>query len=378
MTKTLSRLLLAALCLPLLLRVGEAPAATEYGTALRVATWNLKWFGHPKAPRSSAQLGDMASEVASWGVHVLAFQEAAVTRLGPKGEPRSYAMDELVTLLADEHGQSWEYWIHKGKGEQHLGFLWREDQVELVAAPVYGLKSKATDNVLIGKKGKKKHVKKNPWPRLPVVAHVRAGDGLTDFTLINVHLKAAELQYGKDSFWETRRAASESLAAWIEKIWDPPPPPPPPKKKKPKPPKKPGKPPKGILHPPVAMALYGTPFPFVPTNPQNPKAVLGSVLKHLDPDLAVLGDFNAPVHAEMDAEPLIGLGMHFLGGEEATHKAGAALDRVLVSLPMGEEHALSMGATPPGQAFAISGPGFKGGSDHRMVSFTVAVRADDD
>ncbi len=373
MKVTRIRILLLALCLPLLLGGGSAGAAMDPGSTLRVGTWNLKWFGHPKHPRTSAHLADMASEVASWGVHVLAFQEAAVTRLGPSGEPRSYAMDELVAILSDEYGQSWEYWIHKGKGEQHLGFLWRADQVELVASPVYGLKSKAADNVLTTKKGKKKNVKKTPWPRIPVVAHVRAGEGLTDFTLINVHLKAAELQYGKDSYWETRRAASESLAEWIEKIWDPPPAEP----SKPKPAKKPGKAKKTLQPPPVALKLYGTPFPLVSPYPQTAKAVLGSVLSHLDPDLAVLGDFNAPVHAELDAEPLIGLGMHFLGGEEATHKGGAALDRVLVSLPMGEEHALSMGGAPAGQAFAIS-PGTKGGSDHHLVSFTLAVRADDD
>ncbi len=374
MSETRYRLLMLALCLPLLVRGGDAGAALEHGSTLRVATWNLKWFGHPKHPRTSAHLADMASEVASWGVHVLAFQEAAVTRLGPSGEPRSYAMDELVTILSDEHGQSWEYWIHKGKGEQHLGFLWRADQVELVASPVYGLKSKAADNVLTTKQGKKKNVKKTPWPRIPVVAHVRSGEGLTDFTLINVHLKAAELQYGNDSFWETRRAASESLAEWIEKIWDPPPA----KPKKPGPSKKPGKSKKKALPSLAAMKLYGTPLPLVSPYPQAAKAALGSVLSHLDPDLAVLGDFNAPVHAELDAEPLLGLEMHFLGGEEATHKGGAALDRILVSLPMGEEHALSMGAAPAGQAFAISGPGTKGGSDHHMLSFTVAVRADDD
>ena len=369
-------LLLAALCLPLLVPRGDAGAAADYGTALRVATWNLKWFGHPKVPRSSAQLAEMASEVASWGVHVLAFQEAAVTRLGPSGQPRSYAMDELVTILSDEHGQSWEYWIHKGKGEQHLGYLWRSDQVELVASPLYGLKSKAADNVLTTKKGKKKHVKKPPWPRVPVVAHVRAGEGLTDFSLINVHLKAAEYQFGKDSYWKTRQTASKSLAQWIQKIWNPPPP----KAKKIKVPKKPGpgKPKKKALPPPAAMKLYGTPFPLISPHPQTPKSVIGSVLSYLDPDLAVLGDFNAPEHAELDAEPLIGLGMHFLGGGEATHKGGAALDRVLVSLPMGEEYVFSMGSSPPGQAFAISGPGTKGGSDHHMVSFTVAVRADDD
>jgi hypothetical protein len=366
-------LLLVLLCLPLLVPGGNAGAAAEYGTALRVATWNLKLFGHPKHPRTSAHLGDMAAEVASWGVHVLAFQEAAVTRLGPNFEPRSYAMDELVTILSDEHGQSWEYWIHKGKGEQHLGFLWRSDQVELVASPIYGLKSKSVENVLT-KKGKKKKVKKTPWPRAPVIAHVRAGEGLTDFTLINVHLKAAEYQFGKDSFWETRRAACTSLAEWIEKIWDPPEP----KKAKPKKKPKKGKPKTKVLPPPVAMQVLGAPFPMAGPTLQSPQGLVASVLSHLDPDMAVLGDFNAPVHAELDAEPLIGLGMHFLGGEEATHKSGASLDRILVSLPMGEEHALSMGSTPAGQAFAISGPGTKGGSDHRMVSFTMAVRADDD
>ncbi|MBW2260975.1 MAG: hypothetical protein JRG91_03300 [Deltaproteobacteria bacterium] len=376
MCETRYRLLAAVLCLPLLVRGGDAGAAADYGTALRVATWNLKWFGHPKHPRTSAHLSGMASEVASWGVHVLAFQEVAVTRLGPSGEPRSYAMDELVTILSDEYGQSWEYWIHKGKGEQHLGFLWRVDQVELVASPIYGLKSKAADNVLTTKKGKKKHKKMTPWPRIPVIAHVRAGEGLTDFTLINVHLKAAEHKYGKDSFWETRRAASESLAEWIEKIWDPPSPKP--KKIKPSKKAKPGKLKKKALPPPAGMTMYGAPFPVFAPFLQTTKAVIGSVLSHLDPDLAVLGDFNAPVHADLDAEPLIGLGMHFLGGGEATHKSGAALDRVLVSLPMGEEHALSMGSTPAGQAFAISGPGAKGGSDHHLVSFTVAVRADDD
>jgi endonuclease/exonuclease/phosphatase family metal-dependent hydrolase len=367
-----TRLLLVLLCLSLLRPAGDARAAADPGTALRVATWNLKWFGHPKYPRTSAQLGEMASEVASWGVHVLAFQEAAVTRLGPSGQPRSYAMDELVAILSDDYGQTWEYWIHKGKGEQHLGWMWRSDQVELVASPVYGLKSKAADNVLTTKKGKKKHVKKNPWPRIPVVAHVRAGEGLTDFTLVNVHLKAAELQYGKDSYWETRRAASESLARWIEKVWNPPPPKP---KKKPGKKKKPKHVKKALA--PAAQKLYGTAFPLLSPFPQTPVALMGSVLSHLDPDLAVLGDFNAPAHADLDAEPLIGLGMHFLGGEDPTHKGGASLDRILVSLPMGEEHALSMGSAPAGQAFAIS-PGSKGGSDHRMVSFTVAVRADDD
>jgi hypothetical protein len=44
---------------------------------------------------------------------------------------------------------------------------------------------------------------------------------------------------------------------------------------------------------------------------------------------------------------------------------------------MGEEHALSQGGSSPGQAFAVGQPGV-GGSDHAIVSFTVAVRPDDD
>lgn len=352
----------------------DAEAKGVAGTAIRVATWNLTWFGHPKVPRSSEQLGKVAENIASWGVHVLAFQEVAVTRLGPGGAPRSYAMDELVAILADEYNQGWEYWIHKDKGEQHLGYMWRTDTVDLVAAPLFGLKNKPVENLLTGKgkkAGKHKTVKKPPWERIPVIAHVGTGDGLTDFTLINVHLRQAQWQFGKESFWESRRAACESLAGWIDKTWNPPPPPQqiPAKKKK-----GPSPIPKAF----VPAPLLGVPIAIMPPHAQMTKVFAGQVLGRADPDLAVLGDFNSPVKPEMVAEPLFGMGMHYLGGKEPTHWNGTVLDRVLVSLPMGEEHALSMGSSPPGQAFSVSGPGKKGGFDHQMVSFTVAVRADDD
>jgi endonuclease/exonuclease/phosphatase family metal-dependent hydrolase len=363
---------LAAAALAALVALVPAGASGGGGKALVVATWNLKWFGHPNAPRSSEALASMAAGISSRGVDVLALQEVAVTRLGPAGEPRSYAMDELVGILDDEHGQTWEYWIHKGKGDQHLGFMWRPESADLVASPLYGLKAQSVDNVLTGKKGEKKTVKKSPWYRTPVIAHVRSGEGLTDFTLVNVHLKAAEHQWGKDSFWETRRAECESLAEWIDGIWHP--------AQAAPPNAKPGKTtvPKGKTVPvlPAATKLFGVPF--LPAGgKQVAQAVMKEVLSHVDPDLAVIGDFNAPVHVDMDAEPLTGLGMHFLGTDQPTHSGGAALDRILVSVPMGEEHALSQGGSSPGQAFAVGQPGV-GGSDHAMVSFTVAVRPDDD
>jgi len=357
LARTVMVLLLAA---PLAVQAAGQAKGDE--SPIRVATWNLKWFGHPNTPRTSADLAAVAERLATWGVHVLAFQEMAVTRLGPSGEPRSYALDEVVETLAEAHGQSWEYWIHKGKGEQHLGFIWRDDRVDLVAAPVYGLKTQAVENQ-ITVKGEKKTEKKTPWYRAPVIAHVRLGDGLTDFSIVNVHLKATEPQFGNDSFWETRRAECESLAAWIDGVWNPAPAPPAkPVPKKPVPPV------------PVVSKLFGAvPFGAAAAAPAAVKAVLS----HVDPDLAVLGDFNSAVHPDLDATPLISLGMHFLGGGESTHVSGAALDRVLVSVPMGEEHTLSQASVPKGQAFAVA-PGAVGGSDHFLVTFTVAVRPDDD
>ena len=76
---------------------------------------------------------------------------------------------------------------------------------------------------------------------------------------------------------------------------DPQPAPKPPPKKKKKKPKK--KPPKKIPHPQAAK-MFGAPFPMVAPYVQPSKAMVATLLKHLDPDLAVLGALQreAPPH----------------------------------------------------------------------------------
>jgi hypothetical protein len=353
------------------------PDAKPSGDVLRVGSWNLNRFGHPSLPRSSDDIVRMANHMASCGVHVLAIQEVVVTRLGDSGQPRSYALDELVAVLADEHGQMWEYWLYRGSGDLQLGFMWRADMVTLESAPLNGLSSKKVECELTNKKGVVKSAKIPPFSHYPVVAHVRTGDGMTDFTLINVHLKEPEHMFGQGSYWEARLAAADSIATWIEGVWNP---------KKPK--KKEGK-----NKSPDKMPLQGLKLPnkpligiiggpaFQPMSPLAPGADGADIKKNLstiDPDVAVLGMLNTAVQAERDLEPLLDLGMHLVGTSEPTHISGDPLTRVLASVPMGEEHALSMDHVPSGQEFVIASESSKGMSPHWLVSFTVVIRPDDD
>lgn len=358
---------------------GGAPASVSSPAVVEVGTWNLHRFGHPDAPRSSAEVRAMADNVASSGVHVLALQQIVVTRLGDAGEPRSYAMDELVATLAHDHGQSWEYWMNGGKGDLRLGWMWREDLLALEPAPLVGIPVKKVACQLVGKQGKKKKVKVTPFPSAPVLAHVGTGEGLTDFSLVNVELRGPRPAWGEGSLSEARRAASASLAGWIQEAWD-----------------GTSGPLADILRAPpaakqtaVASAAGGPPVqvkPLAPAfHPLLPSAHHVSmksykkVLAHLDHDLCVLGTLNSPVDPEGDLAPLLSMGMHLAGGGAPTHVGGDVLDGVLLSVAMGQEHLLGADRVGPGQAFSIHpAPVTKGASPHHLVSFPVAVRADDD
>lgn len=373
--RALAGLALVLVVLPLVAS-GGAPASAGPADVLRVGTWNLHRFGHPSVPRSTEDLTRLAHHIASAGLHVLALQEVVVTRLGSLGEPRSYALDEVAAILEEEHGQMWAYWLHRGKGDLQLGFMWRSGVVDVKAAPFMGLSSKKVPVQLVNKKGKKKSIKADPFPHFPVIAHVGTGEGTTDFTIINLHLEEPAPVWGKGSFWESRRAACESVASWIDRMYSPEKAPA--KKVEHKKVKHKNK---GIKMPNAVLPgmLGGPAFKPSVLNPQHVAlANVKDVLGHLDDDLVVLGTLNAPVEPERELEPLLDLGMHLAGDQTPTHSGGDVLSRVLLTVPMGEEHVLATSHVPAGQEFTVTPAPGKGMSPHHLVTLVVAIRADDD
>ncbi len=177
-----------------LLLLAAVAALPAQGPTLRLATWNLEFFGNRKdAPRTDADIAAMATYLRERRVDILAMQEV--------GTP------EAVQTLASHLGAGWQFVLgttgmwNDGSGGQRVGFLWNSARVALVQAEeLMQLPREVEDG------GRKMPI----FHRVPVCAVFRCPGGL-DFRAVTVHLKAdvrRELEEkGRDELSTRKRIA---------------------------------------------------------------------------------------------------------------------------------------------------------------------------
>ncbi len=108
----------------------SAPEAGRAGVAMRVATWNVRWFPDGDAEGLRGEGTDvawLACAIARLGADVLAVQEFVRHARGRA------ALDQLLGELARRTGARWRA-VFDGcpaDDRQHVGFLYREDRIRL-------------------------------------------------------------------------------------------------------------------------------------------------------------------------------------------------------------------------------------------------------
>ena len=285
---------------------------------IRIGAWNIEWLGQPNR-RSGPAKGvgqspeDLADYIAASGVSVVALQEikANAPANPPDGSQANTTLNETFSLLNSEGGGDWRHVVFTAPGNQNVGVAWDANAVTLLSdragyiIPIERITSAQGKTV---------------WHRPPRAMFFSAGDGLTDFVIIPIHMKS---NYGGD--FSVHRAAEA-----------------------------------GVL----ATAL-----------PQV-------MSKFADYDVMVIGDTNSPNHDDESIRIFEEAGLIDLNDADAsTYWRGSALDRILVSADQPEfaEPMFEVFFDVYAQTKGIDLTDFKvRWSDHQMVVFTLRVMDDDD
>lgn len=185
---------LAAVLLPAL----QAGAATpQCEQVLQVGAWNIEWLGNSAVGKRQEQKPeDIAAYIKVTAVDILALAEVSATGRDAQGRARNKLLDAAFEHL-NQSGDAWEYvLLPKREGarapqDQWTGAAWNERRVRKVGGP---WRLEATIDLKREDAIKAKFEKSGPdtiiWSRWPQAFKFSAGDGLTDFVVVPVHLKS--------------------------------------------------------------------------------------------------------------------------------------------------------------------------------------------
>jgi predicted extracellular nuclease len=182
------------------------------GETLRIAAWNIEWLGTP-ASRSGPAKGhaqsaaDLAAYIAAARVDILGLEEIA--RDEPRDTWTNPTLDEAFAEVGRTHGGDWRHQLFPARSgrNQLTGIAWDATRVRAVGAPrcVVDAQRKSSQG-------------DDLWPRPPYGQMFSAGDGLTDFVVVVVHLKS---DYG-GSFALKRAEEADALMAGLPRVFDDP------------------------------------------------------------------------------------------------------------------------------------------------------------
>ncbi|MBU0637860.1 MAG: hypothetical protein KKB50_03275 [Planctomycetes bacterium] len=186
----------------------QTPGAKRAGVAqgtepsfIRVGAWNIEWLGtedrRSGPARGHAQTAaDLAEYIAASRVAVLGLEEIA--RSDEQGPWTSDRLDEAFELVAQRTGGRWQHRLFPASRNQLCGVAWDTTKVTPVGQPraiVAPQENSAQNRPL--------------WSRPPQGQMFSAGDGLTDFVVIVVHMKS---NYGGD-FAQHRGEEAQAFVA---------------------------------------------------------------------------------------------------------------------------------------------------------------------
>ena len=190
----LSVAVLSICCQP----AGAAPTAPK---TIRIGALNMYWLGcrWRRWPKGHDRLGPaknltkVADYISSAKVDVLAISEVYAN--APADE--SYQLDKIRDLLTANSQAAWKYKLFPryGEDEQCVGVMWNNERVRLTDVDAIGLERKPKDWVAYAKKHRvlsyEGKLMKSIHTRSVVGARFKvAGEGMTDFIVIPLHLKS--------------------------------------------------------------------------------------------------------------------------------------------------------------------------------------------
>ncbi len=162
----------------------ESTTASPAVESIRLGTWNVEWLGAPSrrsyhAKDVAQKPADLADMILFSGVDVLALQE--ITDTTPAPERRNAVLDETLAIVSGGTGSRWEYVLlpMAKEDDQHLAVAWNTSRVTPTGDPV---EIPVPQGAKLGEH--------TLWHRRPYAVPFRTGQGLTDFAVIPVHLKA--------------------------------------------------------------------------------------------------------------------------------------------------------------------------------------------
>lgn len=177
--------------------------ATGKHPALRVGAWNIEWLGSPQ--RRSGPARDqprtpeaLAEYILAADVDILGLEEIRID--APDGSDRNALISAALRLVEQQRGGRWEHRLFpaRGRREQCCGVAWDTTRVRPVGQPR-----------IITAPQQQSVQGRTLWSRPPRGWLFTAGEGLTDFVLIVIHMKS---NYGGD-FARHRAQEAETLLA---------------------------------------------------------------------------------------------------------------------------------------------------------------------
>ena len=291
----------------------HSSVSAESGQQIRIGAWNIEWLGSPESrsgpAKHIAQKPEaLADYIKAGHVAVLAVEECAVTEESPMLQNET--LRAALNQINQQTGSRWSHRLFPARSgrNQNVGVCWDARAVTPIGEPI--LVTPAEGESSQGKP---------LWSRPAWAQKFSAGDGLTDFYVIPMHLKSD--YQGK---FDAHRAeeARELIAQLPQRISDG------------------------------------------------------------DHDIIIAGDSNADTHNEPAVEALVGAGFVDLNARDtSTHVRYGALDRIFVPAdqPEFKGRVFEVLSENYRSAKGLSSEAFKKYySDHFMVITTIVVMPDDD
>ncbi|MBM79826.1 MAG: hypothetical protein CMJ78_04445 [Planctomycetaceae bacterium] len=185
--------ILAITCL-----IAQPCIAKDY---IKVGSWNIENLGERKYGQSHFAL---AEHIQMASVDILALQEIHDTD-GPGAPFRNSKLDQVMELLSERTGQTWQYELYPKrepeKTYQLCGVAWNSERVKKIG--------KAFRIPLDHKDG-------SLWSRHPYAVKFQAAGGKNDLVIISIHMKSNVTKDGAPD--PAIRRANEAKA--LAKVFD--------------------------------------------------------------------------------------------------------------------------------------------------------------